>query len=154
MPVSNLLALANTAWIDRIIPWAIVIAFLAIAVLIGYSNYQNARPFRIESSSSLQPEEVLDSLQSTFARDGWVLGSRDTSSLVMSIDSKSNLGSTAALGCLSVWFALLHMLSSQKRITVQVDVTHSSDGSLIVTNGSRSGSYLNYMAWHLRDLPK
>lgn len=149
-----MLILANLPWTDRIVPLLIVIGIMAIAVLIGYSNYQNAKAFRIESSSSLQPDEALDSLQSSFARDGWMLGSRDTGSLVMSIDSKANLGSTAALGCFSVWFGLLHVLSSQKRITVQVDVTHSADGSLIVTNGSRSGSYLNYIAWHLRELPK
>lgn len=154
MLVTELTILANTSWTDRIIPWLVVIGLIALAFVIGYSNFQNARPFRIESSSSLPPEDVLDSLQATFARDGWELGFRDSGSLVMSIDSKANLGSTAAIGCFSVWFALLHVLSSQKRITVEVDVTHTTGGSVIVTNGSRSGQYLNYAGERLRELPK
>lgn len=97
---------------------------------------------------------MLDTLQHTFARDGWMLGYRDAGSLVMSIDRNASLGSTAALGCFSVWLGLLYLLSSRKRVTVEIDVTSSSDGSLIVTNGSRSGSYLTYLAWHLNHLPK
>ena len=154
MPFPEILILANTSWTDAILPWLLVSGVVALAFVIGYSNFQNARPFRIESSSSLPPEEVLDSLQSTFARDGWQLGYRDSGTLTMSIDRKANLGSTAALGCLSVWFALLHALSSRKRITVEVDVTHTAGGSLIVTNGSRSGQYLIYVTEKLRELPK
>ena len=154
MPLSELLILTDTPWIDRVVPWLVVIGLIGLAFVIGYSNFQNARPFRIESSSSLEPEEVLDSLQATFARDGWQLGYRDTGTLTMSIDSKANLGSTAAIGCFSIWFALLYLLSSRKRITIEVDVTHTADGSLIVTNGNRSGSYLDYVAYHLRELPK
>lgn len=154
MQAYDMLILANVSWSDRLVPYLVAIAALAIAVLIGYSNYQNAKAFRIESSSSLEQEEVLDSLQARFARDGWVLGYRDSGSLVMSIDRNASLGSTAALGCFSVWLGLLYLLSSRKRITVEIDVTGSSDGSLIITNGSRSGSYLKYVAWQLDHLPK
>lgn len=150
----EMLILANAPWTDRIVPYLVAIGLLAIASLIGYSNYRNAKPFRIESSSSLGQEEVLDTLQRSFARDGWVLGYRDGGSLTMSIDRNASLGSTAALGCLSVWLGLIYLLSSRKRITVEIDVTGSSDGSLIVTNGSRSGPYLTYVAWHLDHLPK
>lgn len=150
----DMLILANAPWSDRLIPYLVAIAALGIAGLIGYSNYQNAKAFRIESSSSLEPENVLDTLQSTFARDGWVLGFRDAGSLVMSIDRNASLSSTAALGCFSVWLGLLHLLSSRKHITVEIEVNSSSDGSLIVTNGSRSGPYLTYVAWHLDHLPK
>lgn len=139
---------------EQLIPWLVVAALLALAVLIGYSNFQNARAFRIQSSSTLPPEQVLDRLQSSFAKDGWILGYRDAGSLVMSIDRNASLGGTAAIGCLSVWFALLHVLTANRRITVQVDVTESMGGSIIITNGSRSGSYLKYVAWHLDDLPK
>lgn len=135
-------------------PYLVAIVALVIAVIIGYSNYQNAKAFRIESSSNLQPEDVLDTLQVAFARDGWVLGYRDAGSLVMSIDRNASLGSTAALGCFSVWLGLLYLLSSRKRITVEIDANKSADGSLIITNGSRSGSYLTYVAWHLDHLPK
>lgn len=156
MQATLLITLAQTdrTWSDRWLPWLIVAGLLIVAVVIGYANYQNAKPFRIESSSSLRPEETLDTLQSTFARDGWQPGYRDSGSLVMSIDSKANLTSTIALGCLSVWFALLYLITGKKRITVEVDVTESIDGSLIVTNGSRSGSYLRYVAHHLDELPK
>lgn len=150
----SMLVLANTSWTDRWIPILVVIALLVLAILIGYANFQNARPFRIEASSSLSPEESLDSLQRSFAEDGWVLGFRGAGSLVMSIDRSASLGSTAALGCLSVWLGLIHLLMANKRITVEIDADSSSDGSLIVANGSRSGSYLTYVAWHLRNLPK
>lgn len=154
MQSTNLLILGDIAWTDRIVPYLIAAVLIIAAVMIGYTNYQNAKPFRIESSSSLSQEEVLDKLQFSFARDGWVLGFRDAGSLVMSIDRNASLGSTAALGCLSVWLGLIYLLSSRKRITVEIDVTSSSQGSLIVTNGSRSGSYLIYTAWHLDQLPK
>lgn len=154
MQIADVLILANTSWQHRLGPYLIVIGLLAIMILLGYSNFRNAKPFRIESSSSLQPEEVLDTLQSAFARDGWVLGYRNTGSLVMSIDRNASLGSTAAIGCLSVWLGLLYLLSSHRRITVEIDVSGTAGGSLILTNGSRSGSYLNYVAWHLRELPK
>ena len=149
----HMLILANIAWSDRVIPYLVAIAALAIACIIGFANYQNAKAFRIESSSSFGQEEVLDTLQYAFARDGWVLGYRDAGSLVMSIDRNASLGSTAALGCFSVWLGLLYLLSSRKRVTVEIDVTSSSDGSLIVANGSRSGSYLTYVTWHLNHLP-
>lgn len=154
MQMSDIYILANTSWQDRVIPILVVAGILALALLIGYSNFQNARAFRIESSSSLPPQEVLDHLQRVFARDGWIPGFRDSGSLVMSIDRNASLGSTAALGCFSVWLGLLHLVTSHKRITVEIDVTESMNGSLIVTNGTRSGSYLRYIAWHLHELPK
>lgn len=156
MQATLLITLAQTdrSWSDRLVPWLIVAGLLIVAAVIGYANYQNAKPFRIESSSSLRPKETLDTLQSTFASDGWQLGYRDSGSLMMSIDSNASLPSAVALGCLSVWFALLYLITGKKRITVEIDVTESIDGSLIVTNGSRSGSYLRYVSHHLNELPK
>lgn len=154
MHAFDLLALANTSWTDRVIPYLVLLIVLVIAGVIAFANYQNSRPFRIESTSSLEPEEVLDTLQRTFTRDGWVFGFRDSGSLVMSIDRRASLGSTAALGCFSVWLGLIYMLSSNRRITVEIDADNHADGSLIVTRGSRSGSYLRYVAWHVHRLPK
>lgn len=154
MQLTDSWILADIAWNDRVIPYLIVIGLLALGIVIGYANFQNAKAFRIESSSSLEPDAVLNTLQSAFARDGWVLGYRDAGSLIMSIDRNASLGSTAALGCLSVWIGLIYLLSSRKRITVDIGVSKSADGSLIITNGSRSGSYLTYVAWHLNQLPK
>ena len=63
-----------------------VVAVLLIgAVVIGYANFQNARPFRLESSTTLPPAEALNSLQSQMAKDGWSLGFREGNSLVMNI---------------------------------------------------------------------
>lgn len=150
----SMIILANTSWTDRLVPMLIVLGLLIVAVLIGYANYQNAKAFRIESSSSLRQEETLDVLQSALARDGWELGYRDAGSLIMSTDRNPSTGSTAAIGCLSVWLALVHVVSSRKRVTVQFDVSESADGSLIVTNGNKSGDVLRYVARHLHELPK
>lgn len=136
-------------------PWIIVIALLAIALMIGYANFQNAKPFRIESSTTFDPTETLDTLQERLARDGWNLGFRDTSSLIMNADRHADLGSTAAIGCFSVWLSLLHVVSSRRMITVQFDVADIAGGTSIITNGNRSGNgALRYIAGHLQELPK
>ena len=135
--------------------WIIVFAVLAIAAIVGYANFQNAKPFRIDSSTALEPRATLDALQVRLARDGWALGYRDDSSLIMSADRRADLGTTAAIGCLSVWLGLLHAISSRKTATVQFDVAPNTTGTRIITAGSRSGhGVLRYTAAHLRDLPK
>lgn len=135
--------------------WIVVIAVVAIGVVVSYANYQNAKPFRIESSTALQPQPALDALQARLARDGWALGFRDDSSLIMSADKRADLGTTAAIGCLSVWMGLLHAVSSQRTTTVQFDAAPNASGTIIITNGSRSGSgVLRYVATQLRELPK
>lgn len=144
----------SSDWTDRIGPLAVFSALLVLAILIGYTNFQNGRPFRIESSTSLSPAATLDRLQAQLARDGWHLGYRDDATLIMNIDSSANLGTTAMLGCLSIWFALLHLVSARYSVSVEIVVANAPNGTTIVTNGSKSGSYLKYMAHHLNTLPK
>lgn len=141
-------------WTDRIGPILVVVLLLVLAILIGYANYQNARPFRIDSSTSLAPEQSLDLLQAQLARDGWRLGYRGDTTLIMNIESNVSLGSTAAIGCFSVWLGLLHILTSHRSVSVEFLVEETASGNRITTNGSRSGSYLTYTAHHLKELPK
>lgn len=136
-------------------PWIIAIAALVLALVIGYANFQNAKPFRIESSTTLSPVETLDTLQAQLARNGWNLGFRDATILIMNADRNADLGSAAVIGCFSVWLGLLHVLSSRRTITVQFDVTGTANGTQVTTNGSRSGSgALRYIAQRLQELPK
>lgn len=144
-----------TFWSDRLMPWLITLGLIAIALVIGYANWQNSKPFRIESSTSMDPKAALDSLQSSLALNGWALGFRDDTTLIMSSDHNARFGSTAVIGCISVWLGLLHVLTSRRRITVQFMVTASATGSSILTSGSRSGGgALPYIAAELRELPK
>lgn len=136
-------------------PWLTAIAAIVLALLIGYANFQNAKPFRIESSTTRAPTATLDTLQAQLARDGWHLGFRDSGRLIMSADRNASLGSTAAIGCFSVWLGLLHVISSRRTITVQVDVHGTDTGTRVITNGSRSGNgALLYIAEQLQELPK
>lgn len=139
---------------DRIVPILIVGVMLVIAILIGYANFQKASPFRIEAFTSLPASPALDALQTQMARDGWQLGFRDADRLVMNIESNAGLGSTAALGCLSVWLALVHLVSARKTIVVEFETIPGADQTTIIVNGSRSGSYLDYVADQIRNLPK
>jgi hypothetical protein len=136
-------------------PWLIVIALLVLALVIGYANFQNTRLTRIEASTTLEPAEALDTLQARMARDGWSLGIRDADTLVMNASRNVDLGSTAAIGCLSVWLGLLYALSSRRTITVDVHVERTANGTVVTINGSRSGNgRLRYIAERLRELPK
>lgn len=136
-------------------PWLVVIVLLVLALVVGYANFQNARPFRIEASTTLESTEALDTLQARLARDGWSLGFRDSASLVMNADRKADLGSTAAIGCFSVWLGLLHVLSSGRTITVEATVARSANSTIVTVHGSRSGNgVLRYIAERLRELPK
>ena len=142
-------------WNDRLAPWLVGGGLLLVALVLGYINFQLARPFRTESTTILPPDASLDQLQTRFARDGWQLGFRDSARLVMSIQSDASIASTAAIGCLSVWVALLHFLSSRKRITVEIEVDAIAGGTRVVTHGSRSGSNaLRYVTTRLNELPK
>lgn len=74
---------------------------------------------------------------------------------MMSTDRHADLGSTAAIGCHSVWLGLLLAVSSRRTLTVQFDVEDAATGTTIVTLGSRSGQgALPWVASHLRDSPK
>lgn len=144
---------------DRIPGWLIISGLLLAAAILGYLNYQyakrNAAPFRIEASTTLDPATTLDTLHTQFARDGWQLGYRSDARLIMQRDRSASLGSTAAIGCLSVWLALLHVLTSSGTITLEILVSKAPHGSTIIANGSRSGgNVLNYTAHWLRELPK
>lgn len=145
---------ASRDWTDTIVPWIVVAVLLIGAVVIGYANFQNARPFRLESSTTLPPAEALNALQSQMARDGWNLGFREGNSLVMNITHPASFGSTAALGCLSIWLALLYLVTRRKTVVVQVDASDSGNGTQLVTIGDRSGQILKYMATRVRELPK
>jgi hypothetical protein len=136
-------------------PWLVVIPILLLALVIAYANLQNARPFRFEASTTLEPAEALDTLQARLARDGWSLGLRDADNLVMNASRNADLGSTAAIGCLSVWLGLLYALSSRRTITVDIHVERTANGTVVTINGSRSGNgALRYIAERLRELPK
>lgn len=145
---------ASRDWTDTIVPWIVVAVLLIGALVIGYANFQNARPFRLESSTTLPPAEALNALQSQMARDGWNLGFREDNSLVMNITHPASFGSTAALGCLSIWLALLYLVTRRKTVVVQVDASDSGNGTQLVTIGDRSGQILKYMATRVRELPK
>lgn len=143
----------------RLRGWLIISGLLLVAAILGYLNYQysrkNAAPFRIEASTTLGPIQALDTLHTQFARDGWQLGYRGGTTLIMQTDRSASLGSTAAIGCLSVWLALLHVLTSRGTITLEISVSETPNGSTIIANGSRSGgNVLNYTAYWLRELPK
>ncbi len=135
--------------------WIVAVALLVLALVIAYANFQNARPFRIEARTTLPPSEALDTMQARLARDGWSLGYRDTTQLTMSADRNADLGSTAAIGCISVWFGLLYALSSRRTITVNVEAVRLAESTTMIVNGSRSGNgLLRYIAERLRELPK
>jgi hypothetical protein len=94
-------------------------------------------------------------LPARLARDGWTLGFRDTTSLVVNANRNADLGSTAATGCFSVRLGLLHALSSRRTIRVEATVARAANGTMVTINGSRSGnSVLRYIDERLRDLPK
>lgn len=145
---------ASRDWTDNLVPWLVVAALIIGVIVIGYANYQNARPFRLESSTSLPPEEALDTLQSQMARDGWNLGYRERHSLVMNITYPASFGSTAALGCLSIWLALLYLVTRRRTVIVQIEARETVNGTALVTEGARSGDILEYMAGRVRELPK
>lgn len=145
---------ASRDWTDNVGTWFVVVAVIALAMFIAYINFQNGRAFRIESSTSLPPGEALDALQTQMANDGWNLGYRDSTSLVMNIQNGASLGSAAALGCFSIWLALLYFISVRGPVVVKVETTATGSGTVLITNGSKSGRYLEYMAYHLRELPK
>lgn len=143
----------------RLRSWLIIAGLLLVAGILGYLNYQysrrNVAPFRIEASTTLGPVQALDKLHTQFARDGWKLGYRGDTTLIMQTDRSASLGSTAAIGCLSVWLALLHVLTSKGTTTVEISVSETPHGSTIIANGSRSGgNVLNYTAHWLHELPK
>lgn len=144
---------------NRLPGWLIIGGLLLAAAILGYLNYQyakkNVAPFRIEASTTLSPGQALDTLHTQFARDGWKLGYRGTTSLIMQTDRSASLGSTAAIGCLSVWLALLHVTTSKGTTTVEISVSETPHGCTIIANGSRSGgNVLNYTAHWLHTLPK
>ena len=141
-------------WPDNLGTWLVVVAVIALAMFIAYTNFQNGRAFRIESSTSLPPGQALDALQAQMAKDGWNLGYRDGASLVMNIQNGASLGSTAALGCVSIWLALLYLVPPRRPVVMKVETIATGSGTSLVTDGSKSGSYLVYMAYHLRELPK
>lgn len=139
----------------RLRGWLIIGVLIAIALFIGYLNYRNAKPFRIEASTTLRPSHALDRLQAQFARDGWSLGYRDGTTLIMQTARGANLSTTAAIGCLSVWLGLLHLLMSRRSITLEVTASEMQYGSAIIANGSQcGGNVLTYTAYWLRELPK
>lgn len=141
-------------WDGGIVHIVIVLVLLVFAIIIGYSNFQNARAFQIESSTLLPPKEALDALQAQMAQDAWHLGYRDETSLVMNIDKHASLGATAAIGFFSVWLALLYLITSRRPIVVQINATDAASGSTLITKGSQSGKFLLYIGSQLRDLPR
>lgn len=135
--------------------WIIIIVLVLLAIFISYLNYQNAKPFRITAYAALSPALTLDTLQTQHARDQWTLGFRDDSTLIMQTDRDAHLGTTVALGCLSVWLALVHLLLSRGKITLEISVTELGEGTAIDAQGSQCGSnVLNYTAHILGELPK
>jgi hypothetical protein len=141
-------------WHDHWAQWLVVVGLLAVALFLGSVNYQSASPFRIESTTTLSPEHTLDVLQERFARDGWGLGYRDAGTLIMTADRNASFVGTAALGCISIWLALLHLVTSRRTVTVEVAAMESANGALLVVNGSKSGAGVRpYVEKRLKDLP-
>ncbi len=142
-------------WYDHWQQWLVIGIILAAGVFIGFVNYQNRRPFRMEATTTASVDATLDQLQARFARDGWSLGYRDAGTRIMSADRNAYFFGTAAIGCLSVWLALVHLLSAKKTVTVEITASEHTDGAVVIVNGNKTGDGVAmFVSKRLRELPK
>lgn len=129
--------------------WLVLAAIVVLIAVVGVSNSLYSRPFQKEATSSAKPEEVIDSLESVLSSNGWNLDYRDTGTLVMSTDRA--FAKTAAIGRIARNLSP----STNKRVSVEFDVTESSRGAIIVANGNQSGNgAAPYIGCVLDSLPR
>lgn len=137
-----------------IISILIILAVVVIGCFVYRAASEKARGFRVERTTTLTPEQALDQLQHSMDANGWQLGHRDTTSLIMSKQERPDVAGTMLLGVISFWLALFNVASSNRSITQSVKASASGPFTTVVIEGSYAGVYQKNALLQLGALPQ
>jgi hypothetical protein len=139
--------------------WFVLLLMMLLAGLIVLyirSSIRAIKPFRIEASTTLEPNSAVDHITESYVRDGWSAASLSDGRMIFSRTTKPDTGTTLLLALFFILPALIYMLTSQRRQTAELRVAGSMNRhtKIEITGNTTGYGGVNTAAKILRALPK